>query len=174
MIAAIGQGYMLATPLQLANATAALAMRGKRFAPHIVAATEDPISGARNLVSPQQLRPVDIQNEFYWDNIIAAMNDVMQGERGTARAVGRGAPYSMAGKSGTAQVFSVGQDEEYNEEDVAERLRDHALFIAFAPVEDPRIAVAVVVENGQSGSRIAAPMAKALIDHHLKAVTDAL
>jgi penicillin-binding protein 2 len=95
------------------------------------------------------------------------MNSVMQGPRGTARAVGTGAPYSMAGKSGTAQVFSVGQDEEYDEEEIAERLKDHALFIAFAPVENPQIAVAVIVENGSSGSGVAAPIAKAIIDKYL-------
>ena len=174
VIASIGQGYMLATPLQLANATAALAMRGKRFVPHLVAATENPITGARTLVSPQRLEDVEIKNEFYWDNIIGAMNDVLQGERGTARAVGYNAPYAIAGKSGTAQVFSVAQDEEYDEDEVAELLRDHALFIAFAPIEDPQIAVAVIVENGQSGSRIAAPMAKALVDHQLEVSTDAV
>jgi len=92
---------------------------------------------------------------------------VMQGPRGTARAVGLGAPYEMAGKSGTAQVFSVAQEEEYNEEEVAERLRDHALFIAFAPLEQPQIAVAVIVENGSSGSRVAAPIAKAIMDEYL-------
>jgi penicillin-binding protein 2 len=81
--------------------------------------------------------------------------------------VGRGAPYQMAGKSGTAQVFSVGQDEEYEAEEVEERLRDHALFIAFAPFDDPKIAVAVVVENGVSGSHVAAPIARAIMDQYL-------
>ena len=73
----------------------------------------------------------------------------------------------MAGKSGTAQVFSISQDEEYNEEEVPERLRDHALFLAFAPLDDPKIAVAVIVENGGSGSRVAAPIARAIIDQYL-------
>ena len=91
----------------------------------------------------------------------------MQGLRGTARAIGSDAPYRMAGKSGTAQVFSVAQDEEYDEEEIEERLRDHALFVAFAPLDDPQIAVAVIVENGSSGSRIAAPIAKAIMDRHL-------
>jgi penicillin-binding protein 2 len=95
------------------------------------------------------------------------MHDVMQGPRGTARAVGIGAPYQMAGKSGTAQVISIAQDEEYDEEELEERLRDHALFIAFAPLENPRIAVAVIVENGSSGSGVAAPIARAIMDHHL-------
>ena len=92
------------------------------------------------------------------------MRDVLQGETGTARAVGMNAPYAMAGKSGTAQVFSVGQEEEYNEDEIDERLRDHALFIAFAPLEDPTIAVAVIVENGSSGSRAAAPIARKVMD----------
>ncbi len=95
------------------------------------------------------------------------MHDVMQGPRGTARAVGTGAPYEMAGKSGTAQVISIAQDEEYDEEELEERLRDHALFIAFAPLDDPRIAVAVIVENGSSGSSVAAPIARAIMDHYL-------
>ncbi|MGH8222324.1 MAG: penicillin-binding protein 2, partial [Woeseiaceae bacterium] len=167
VIASIGQGYMLATPLQLASATAALAMRGQRWEPHLVAATEDPISGRRVLIAPTPLEPVRIDNEFFWDSVIAAVHAVMQGKAGTARAVGSGAPYTMAGKSGTAQVFSVAQDKEYDEEQVEERLRDHALFVAFAPVEDPQIAIAVVVENGSSGSRVAAPIARAIMDQHL-------
>ena len=174
VIAAIGQGYMSATPLQLANATAALAARGSRFVPHLVAATENPMTGERTLIAPQRLPAVTIENEFYWDSIIAAMNAVMQGQVGTARAVGTDAPYAMAGKSGTAQIFSVAQDETYDEEEVEERLRDHALFIAFAPLEEPRIAVAVVVENGASGSRVAAPIARALMDTYLGFGDDAL
>ena len=174
VIASIGQGFMLATPLQLANATAALAMRGKRFRPHLVAATEDPISGARTMIAPQALNDVGITNEFYWESVISAMHDVMQGERGTARAAGQGASYEMAGKSGTVQVFSVGQDEEYEEEEIAEHLRDHALFISFAPVDNPKIAVAVIVENGRSGSRTAAPIARAMMDRYLGVNPDAL
>jgi penicillin-binding protein 2 len=174
VIASIGQGYMLTTPLQLAHATATLAMRGKRFRPHLVAAAEDPITGERRLTEPEALPGVEITNEFYWDSVIAAMNAVMQGETGTARATGLGAPYSMAGKSGTAQVFSVAQEGKYNEKDVAERLRDHALFIAFAPLDDPQIAVAVVVENGSSGSRVAAPVARRVMDQYLGFGDDAI
>lgn len=174
VIASIGQGYMLATPLQLANAVAALSMRGKRFTPHIVAAIEDAVDGRRRLTPITPLPDVDIANDFYWQSVLSAMNDVMQGTRGTARAVGTGAPYTMAGKSGTAQLFSVAQDEEYDEEEIDERLRDHALFIAFAPFENPRIAVAIVVENGASGSRVAAPIARKLMDHHLGYGDDAI
>lgn len=167
IIASIGQGYMLATPLQLASAAATLATRGIRYQPHLVAAWEDPLTGERTMVQPQRLDDVEIDAELHWDTVIGAMNDVMQGEQGTARAAGFGAPYRMAGKSGTAQVFSVAQEEEYDEEEIDERLRDHALFISFAPLEDPQIAVAVIVENGSSGSRVAAPIARALMDEYL-------
>ncbi len=174
VIASIGQGFMLATPLQLANATAALATHGKRFRPHIVAATEDPISGTRDIIALKALDDVDIDNEIYWDSVIAAMHDVMQSDKGTARAAGRGASYEMAGKSGTSQVFSIGQDESYDEEKIPEHLRDHALFISFAPIERPKIAVAVVVENGSSGSRTAAPIARAIMDRYLGVNPNAL
>jgi penicillin-binding protein 2 len=167
VIASIGQGYMLVTPLQLANATATLAARGKRFVPHLVGAFEDPISGKRTLIAPEPLPAVEIDNEFYWNNVITAMHDVMQSETGTARATGLGAAYQMAGKSGTAQVFTVAQEDEYDEEEIDELLRDHALFIAFAPLDDPQIAVAVIIENGSSGSRVAAPIAKDIIDEYL-------
>ena len=167
VIASIGQGYMLATPLQLAAAAGVLATRGVHYRPHMVAAIENPLSGQRTLIHPERLADVEISNSFYWDNVIEAMHDVMQGSRGTARAVGSGAPYEMAGKSGTAQVISIAQDEEYDEEELLERQRDHALFIAFAPLDNPRIAVAVVVENGSSGSGVAAPIAKAIMDAHL-------
>ncbi len=174
VIASIGQGYMLATPLQLASATAALAMRGQRFRPRFVTAVEDPFSGELTPVASEPLSAVEISNEFYWESVIDAMQDVLQGEQGTARAAGRNAPYTMAGKSGTAQVFSVAQEEEYEEDDIAERLRDHALFIAFAPVEEPRIALAIIVENGSSGSRVAAPIARRLMDQALGYGSDAI
>jgi penicillin-binding protein 2 len=174
VIAAIGQGYLLTTPLQLANATAALAARGKRFKPRLVAAYEDPLTGERTMLAPQPLPDVEITNEFFWDNVLTGMHDVMHGPRGTARAAARGASYEMAGKSGTAQVFSVGQEEEYNEDEIAERLRDHALFISFAPYEQPRIAVAVIIENGSSGSGVAAPIARAIMDEYLGMDSDEL
>ncbi len=174
VIASIGQGYMEATPLQLAHATATLAMRGERFRPRLVRAVEDPLTGETTPVPPESLGRVAIDNEFYWENIVDAMRDVLLGESGTARAAGAGAPYAMAGKSGTAQVFSVAQEAEYEEEEVAERLRDHALFIAFAPLAEPQIAVAVVVENGSSGSRVAAPIARRMMDQYLGYGGDAL
>ena len=167
VIASIGQGFMLATPLQLAVATGTLAMRGERFQPRLVAAVEDAMTGQRTVGRPISLGDVDIGNEFYWQNVLDAMHDVMQGPQGTARAVGMGADYEMAGKSGTAQVVSIAQDDEYDEDELEERLRDHALFVSFAPYDEPRIAVAVIVENGSSGSSVAAPIAKAVMDEYL-------
>ncbi|MCH8059812.1 MAG: penicillin-binding protein 2 [Proteobacteria bacterium] len=167
VIASIGQGYMLATPLQLANAVAAVATRGIRYQPHLVAAIEDTLTGQRTMISPTPLDDVVLKNEDHWDIVIDAMHEVMQGLRGTARQAGLNAAYEMAGKSGTSQVISIAQDEEYDEEEIDERLRDHALFIAFAPVDNPRIAVAVIVENGSSGSRVAAPIARKIMDAYL-------
>jgi penicillin-binding protein 2 len=167
VIASIGQGYMLATPLQLANAIATVATRGVRYQPRIVAATENTLSGERILNTPQRLDDVALNDVTNWDTVIDAMHEVMHGSRGTARAAGLNAKYEMAGKSGTSQVFSLAQDEEYDEEIIDERLRDHALFVAFAPVDNPRIAVAVIVENGSSGSRVAAPIARQIMDEYL-------
>jgi penicillin-binding protein 2 len=111
---------------------------------------------------------VHVSDPAYWDTVIEGMHAVLHGPRGTARSVGQGAPFQMAGKSGTAQVFTVAQTEKYKTDEVAERLRDHALFVAFAPLENPRIAVAVVVENGESGSRTAAPIARQVMEAYLR------
>ena len=167
VIASIGQGYMLATPLQLANAVAAVATKGKRYRPHLVAATQNTMNGDRQLFSPERLADIQLQDESHWDAVIASMREVMHGANGTARAAAANAEYEMAGKSGTAQVFTVAQEDEYDEEEIEERLRDHALFVSFAPIEDPRIAVAVIVENGSSGSRVAAPIARRIMDEWL-------
>lgn len=168
VIAGIGQGYMLATPLQLAHATATIANRGKRYRPTLLRARMDSATSDSSFTEPEPLPRVDVVDDTQWDRIISAMNAVMQGQRGTARAVGMDAPFTMAGKSGTAQVFTVAQDEEYESDELAERMRDHALFIAFAPLEDPQIAVAVIIENGESGSRVAAPIARTVIETYLR------
>lgn len=168
VIAGIGQGYLLVTPLQLAHATATVASRGQRFRPHLVHGVRDPITGQVTPVPPEPLPPVPVADPRQWDAIIEGMHAVMHGPRGTARAVGQGAPFQMAGKSGTAQVFTVAQTEKYKASEVAERLRDHALFVAFAPLEQPRIAVAVVVENGESGSKTAAPIARQVMEAYLE------
>lgn len=157
---AIGQGDVLATPMQLAVVSATLANRGRLLRPQLVKVLGDEPQ------APVVKGQLDV-DEKHWDFIHEAMANVMHGERGTARRVGQGAPYRMAGKSGTAQVIAIAQGEEYDSEALLERQRDHALFIAFAPLDDPQIAVAVIVENAESGSGVAAPVARAIMDAHL-------
>ncbi len=167
LIAGIGQGYMLVTPLQLAHAAATISMRGKRFQPRLVTRVRDAQTGEIREVQPKELPSVKVSDPTFWDVAIGGMVGVVNDPNGTARRISVGAPYKIAGKSGTAQVFSVKQNEKYNEKDVSERMRDHGLFIAFAPADDPKIAVAVVVENGRSGSGTAAPIARKIIDAFL-------
>jgi penicillin-binding protein 2 len=162
----IGQGFTLATPLQLAEATAALAMRGRRAKPRLLHAIQDPGTKASQLVPPELLQPVNGVKPEYWDYIIHAMVHVVHGPHGTAHKI-KDAPFRIAGKTGTAQVFGIKQEEVYNAEDIALKLRDHALFIAFAPADDPAIAVSVVVENGGSGGSVAAPIARKVLDEYL-------
>ncbi|RPI12749.1 MAG: penicillin-binding protein 2 [Lysobacterales bacterium] len=167
VIAGIGQGYMLATPLQLAHVTATIAMRGERYAPRLVNRIRDADTGDIRALEPRALPRVPVEDASHWDVIIGGMVGVMNDPWGTARRSQIGAPYKIAGKTGTAQVFSVGQNEKYDEKAVAERMRDHALFVAFAPADDPQLAVAVVVENGRSGSGTAAPIARKVFDAYL-------
>ncbi len=167
VIAGIGQGYMLVTPLQLAHAAATISMRGKRYAPRLVKRIRDAQTGEVREIPPQELPAVQVSDPTFWDVAIGGMVGVVNDPNGTARRIAAGAPYRIAGKSGTAQVFGVKQNEKYNEKDISERLRDHGLFIAFAPADDPQIAVAVVVENGRSGSGTAAPIARKVIDAYL-------
>lgn len=167
VIIGIGQGYWTATILQLAKATALLATRGRHFRPRLVRALVDPATGAVEDRRPEPLPPVELRNRANWETIVDAMVAVTSGARGTAVRASRGATYSIAGKTGTAQVYSVGQTEKYDEKTVAERLRDHALFIAFAPADKPALAIAVLVENGGHGSSVAAPIARAIFDAYL-------
>ncbi len=157
----IGQGHMLATPLQLAAMTAIVASRGVRYTPSLLHA----VNGQSVARSNAGLVEASDEN---WEIIHVAMRDVMHGARGSARAVGRGSQITMAGKSGTAQVVGIAQDAEYDADELAERHRDHGLFIAFAPYDDPTIAVAVVVENGGGGSTVAAPIARKVIEQYLQ------
>jgi penicillin-binding protein 2 len=166
VIAGIGQGYMLATPLQLASAVATVAGRGHRYTPRLVKGVRDAVTGQVTAIAPQALPEVKVRDPKDWDVIIGGMIGVTNEFGGTARASQAGAPYRIAGKTGTAQVFSIGQSEKYNEADVQERLRDHGLFVAFAPAEAPKIAVAVVIENGKHGSA-AALIARKVFDAYL-------
>ncbi|MFN2331011.1 MAG: penicillin-binding protein 2 [Halomonas sp.] len=157
----IGQGYWQVTPLQLATATAVLANRGQWVKPRLASRIGDTPVPAR---VPETPPDIEIPNDTWWDRIFSGMEKVLSGHEGTARRTGVGLEYRMGGKSGTAQVFSLGQDQKYNAEELAERLRDHALFMAFAPLEDPQIAVSVIVENAGGGSTHAAHLARAMTD----------
>ncbi len=154
VISGIGQGFWVTTPLQLAAATTAMARRGNFIEPHF-SVLEDVDAGA----------PVPLGDSMDWERMIDAMEDVLHGERGTARGAARGLKYRIAGKTGTAQVFSIGQEEEYEEEEIEERLRDHALFVGFAPADSPSIVLALIIENGGSGGTTAAPAARQIFDY---------
>ncbi|MDF1783291.1 MAG: penicillin-binding protein 2 [Litorivicinaceae bacterium] len=154
VISGIGQGFWVTTPLQLAAATTAMARRGNFIEPHF-SVLEDVDAGA----------PVPLGDSMDWERMIDAMEDVLHGERGTARGAARGLNYRIAGKTGTVQVVGIAQEEEYKEEEIEERLRDHALFVGFAPADSPSIVLALVIENGGSGGTTAAPVARQIFDY---------
>ena len=172
VITGIGQGFTLVTPLQLAHATATMAASGQRFQPRLVIATENRVTGEVVESDPVMLGVLADVDPLHWERIGGAMVGVTEEVQGSGRVAMRGTPYSVAGKTGTAQVFSLAQDEEYDAEEIDERLRDHGLFIAYAPAENPTIAVAVVVENGGGGSTAAAPVAREILDAYLLEETD--
>ena len=165
VIMGIGQGYFLSTPLQLAAATAAIANGGTFYTPHLVDYLQSRGEDQQQPIPPSGTA-IPVSQARNWDDVHTAMLHVTEGLRGTAKRI-RSEHYRIAGKTGTAQVFTVKQDEEYDEETVAEKLRDHALFIAYAPAEDPQIAVAVIVENGGHGGSVAAPVARKVMDAYL-------
>lgn len=170
LIMGIGQGYMQATPAQLALATARMASRGRTPRPHLLAEARDVLTGETVLRNEGTPMPTDADvPDTHWQEALNAMREVMHGPFGTARRSAQGAPYEFAGKTGTAQVVGIAQNESYRAENLPEEFRDHALFIAFAPLDAPRIAVAIIVENGGSGSGTAAPIARKLFDHFLGA-----
>ncbi len=156
----IGQGNMLATPMQLAVMTSTIANRGTRYRPQFIQKIGDKVH------EPIIEEVFDTKPE-YWDAVIGGMEEVMHGARGTARKASERAEYRMAGKSGTAQVVAIAQNAKYNSAALKERHRDHALFVAFAPIEAPQIAVAIMLENAEGGSSQAAPVARAIMDAHI-------
>jgi len=160
----IGQGYLNVTPLQLAHYASIIATRGKIWKPRLVTAYRDQ-SGALHAVAPQSEGDVPGVSEEDWARVVHGMIGVTQ--HGTAAAIGAHAPYIFAGKTGTAQVFTVAQNEKYNASAINERLRDHSWFIAFAPADAPRIAIAVLQENGGAGASAAAPIARKVLDAYL-------
>jgi penicillin-binding protein 2 len=165
VIAGIGQGYNLATPLQLAVATAALANGGITLKPQLVSAIIDSRTGQRRNIAPEVITDAHIPPEQL-KTIVDAMIDVTR-PGGTASVASAGASYLIAAKTGTAQVVGIRQNEKYNAGNLQAAHRDHALFIAFAPADAPKIAIAVLVENGGHGGVTAAPIARAVMDYYL-------
>jgi penicillin-binding protein 2 len=161
----IGQGYNLATPLQLAQAVSVLANSGTIFRPHIVRHIQDSQTNALTSIDAEPVGSISLHAQNL-DLVRDAMVDVTR-PGGTAAVAGAGATYKLAGKTGTAQVIAMKQNEKYDERRVHERLRDHALFIAYAPADAPQIALAVLVENGGHGGSAAAPIARQVFDYYL-------
>ncbi len=165
----IGQGYTLTTPLQLAQMTARIAMRGGGYTPHVLKASEDAITKARDPMEPETLPRIELKDNRNWATVITAMEETTHTPGGTAYRIGKDAPYRIASKTGTAQVASMRQDEKVARslEDTPLHLRDHALFIAFAPIDVPRIAIAVLAEHAGHGGTAAAPIARQVMDQYL-------
>ena len=159
LILGIGQGYMQSTPLQLAQATALIASKGKWIRPHLAKTIEGVPP-----VDPNPMPDIVLRDPSNWAKVTHGMQQVVHGARGTARVAGVGAQYLIAGKSGTAQVVAIKQGEKYDRSKVQERHRDHALFVGFAPANNPQIAVSVMIENGEAGSRVASPVVRSVMD----------
>ena len=165
LITGIGQGFMTASPLQLALATAAIANKGQLLTPQVMMHSQ---SKKGNIFEEQNLKAqqIPIKDIDNWELIIEAMKQTVYGKFGTAKRLNNKLQYSLAGKTGTAQVFGLDPEEEYIAENIEEKLRDHALFTGFAPIEDPQVAIAIIVENAGSGSSKAAPLARELLDEY--------
>jgi penicillin-binding protein 2 len=160
----IGQGYNAYTPIQLAQAMATLANGGTVYRPRLVAYIDNPRTGERRHFEPEVVHRVPARPEHieFVKRAMAGVN-----KEGTGARAFAGAQYTSGGKTGTAQVIAMKQHEKYDEKKVAERYRDHSWFIAFAPLESPKIALAVIVENGGFGARAAAPIARTMLDYYL-------
>ncbi|AWL11448.1 Penicillin-binding protein [Saliniradius amylolyticus] len=162
----IGQSYWTATPLQLAKSIATLVNRGQRFVPQLERGRY--VDGEMLINEPKTLPPIQITDPAYWDIVLDAMYGTVNRPHGTARRPFEGAEYISAGKTGTAQVVSLGEDEEYDEENIAEHLRDNAMYVGYAPYENPGIVIAVAMENAGGGSSQAAPIARQVMDYYFE------
>jgi len=170
LIVGIGQGFMTSSPLQLAVATAALANKGRLFQPKILKNIRLPNQLIKE-VSQKVYTQIPIKNIQNWEDVIEGMRQTIYAPKGTARRLNKGLTYTLAGKTGTAQVFGLDAEEQYIAANLDERLRDHALFTGFAPVNNPKIAIAVIVENAGSGSSKAAPLAREVLDVYFEKQT---
>ncbi|MCY7297123.1 penicillin-binding protein 2 [Alteromonas sp. a30] len=162
----IGQSYWTATPIQLASSIATLVNRGERYVPQLLRGFS--FEGDVRLAEPKTLAPIEVKNPENWDIVLDAMYGVVNREKGTARRAFKNTNYISAGKTGTAQVFSIGKDEEYDEETVADHLKDNAMYVGYAPYDSPEIVVVVALENAGGGSSQAAPIARTIFDYYFK------
>lgn len=163
----IGQGYWTATPMQIAKATSVLVHEGEVIAPHLLRATIEngqPLE-TQSLSDIETYPPITGVKQRFWDIGKEGMKLVNHGRKGTARRSFQNMSYVTAGKSGTAQVFGLKEDEEYNADEIAEHLRDHALFTGFAPLDDPKAIVTIVLENAGGGSSNGGPVVRRIFDH---------
>ncbi|KOO02176.1 penicillin-binding protein 2 [Vibrio nereis] len=162
----IGQGYWTATPMQIAKATSVLVNRGEVIAPHLLRSTIENGQGFENQreAEIETYPPITGVQDRYWDIAVEGMRLVNHGRKGTARRAFVKTEYMSAGKSGTAQVFGLGENEKYNADEIAEHLRDHALFTGFAPTDDPKLIVTMVLENAGGGSSQGAPVVRKIFD----------
>ncbi|NDW22377.1 penicillin-binding protein 2 [Alteromonas hispanica] len=166
----IGQSFWTATPIQLTHSINTLVNRGERYIPQIIRGYKES-NGVDDLIPLKTSRPIQINDPKNLDIVLNAMHDVVHGEEGTARFAFADTPYESAGKTGTAQLFTVAQDEKYDEDEVDERLRDNALYVGFAPFDNPEISITVVLENAGGGSSNAAPVARKLMDFYFRGRT---
>lgn len=158
----IGQGFTQASILQLATATAAFGNKGKTIQPHFLNRPDF------NRRADDAWPDIELKRDQDWTKMLKAFEDVVASPRGTAHRLQPSLTYRMGGKTGTAQVVGIKQNEEYDSEALAERHRDHALFIALAPMDDPKIAIAVIAENAESAGRVAGPIAQKVIDRYFE------
>ncbi|WP_269519548.1 penicillin-binding protein 2 [Alteromonas sp. BMJM2] len=163
----IGQSFWTATPIQLTHSINTLVNRGERYIPQLIRGYRK-LDGTDDLIALKTLPPIKISDQKNLDIVLNAMHDVVHGEEGTARFAFADTPYESAGKTGTAQLFTVGQNEKYNADEVDERLRDNALYVGFAPFDNPEISITVVLENAGGGSSNAAPVARKLMDFYFR------
>jgi len=167
LIVGIGQGFMTSSPLQLAVATAALANKGGLFKPKLLTNIQTPNQAIEEIPGDPPVQ-IPIKNIKNWEDVVEGMRQTIYAPKGTARRLNKDLTYTLAGKTGTAQVFGLDAEEQYIAEKLDERLRDHALFTGFAPIDNPEIAIAIIVENAGSGSSKAAPLARQVLDVYFK------
>lgn len=167
----IGQGYWNATPIQLANSLNILVNKGQRYVPRLLKGFM--IEGEIKDLPAEMNTPIIIKNEANWDLVLDSLYGTVNREHGTAHKAFMGAPYISGGKTGTAQLFTVGQDEVYDEDKISEYLRDNAMYIGYAPYDRPEMSIAITIENAGGGGSNAAPLAREIMDFYFERATAA-